>query len=69
MPILQQPLVMIFGHADIDLWAFQQILDGTFQYLPTCEPITKRLLQQLARPKMVKEHSNRAYEEFQRGWI
>jgi len=41
MPILQQPLVTSIGHVDIDSQAFQQILDGTFQYPPTCEPITK----------------------------
>jgi len=41
MPILQQPLVTSISHADIDSRAFQQILDGTFQYPSTCEPITK----------------------------
>jgi len=69
MPILQQPLAAHIGHADIDLRAFQQILDGTFQYPLTCKPITKCLLQQLAQPKEVEEHSAQTYEEFQRGWI
>jgi len=68
-PILQQPLGAIIGHADIDSRAFQQILDGNFQYPCTCEPITKQLLQQLARPEMVKEHGDRMYEDFKCGWI
>jgi len=44
------------GLADIDSEAFQQILNGTFECLATCKPITKQLLQQLARPAGVEDH-------------
>jgi len=56
MPMLQEPMFSQLGIANIDSEAFQQILDGTFECPATCKPITKWLLQQLARPEGVQDH-------------
>jgi len=56
MPMLQEPMFSRLGIANIDSDAFQQILDSTFECPVACKPITKQLLQQLARPEGVKDH-------------
>jgi len=55
-PMLQKPMISCIHIANIDSAAFQQILDGTFQCPSTCNPITKRLLKQLARPAGVVDN-------------
>jgi len=68
MPMLQEPMFSRLGLADIESEAFQQILDGTFKCPKQCDSITQRLLQQLAHPPGVQDHSPRSYEEYQWGW-
>jgi len=67
--MLQEPMFSWLGIANIDSNTFQQILDGTFECLATCEPITKWLLQQLARPEGVQEHLPQIYQEYWQGWL
>ncbi len=67
-PMLQEPMFSRLGLADIESEAFQQILDGTFKCLKQCDSIMQWLLQQLARPAGVQDHSPQSYKEYQRGW-
>jgi len=66
-PMLQKPMISCLGLASINSSAFQQILDGTSQCPPTCEPITKCLIQQLTWPEGVVDHQLWTYKEFQSG--
>jgi len=67
--MLKEPLFSKLGIDNIDSNTFQQILDGRFECPETCEPITKWLLQQLARPEGVNDHPPRTYQEYRQGWL
>jgi len=55
-PMLQKPMIACISIANVDSAAFQQILDRTFKCPSTCDPITKRLLKQLAGPAGVVDN-------------
>jgi len=48
-PMLQQPMLGLFGIDQMDTPAFAQILEGTFQCPKECNPYLQKLLSHLQK--------------------
>jgi len=46
-PFLQPPLLPLFSKANLNMKAFEQVLDGIFQCPPLTDPLTVRLIKAL----------------------
>jgi len=43
-PLLQEPLLSMFGAMGLTCQAFQAVLQGTFKALPSCDAYTRKFL-------------------------
>jgi len=67
-PMLQQPMLSIFGVNNMEHPAFEQVLQGTFQCPAGCDIYLQKLLAHLKRPDDLPTITMRTYAEYQRSW-
>ena len=66
-PLLTSPLLDIFGEQG-QTKAFEQVLNGTFQIPPTCDPHMAKFLAAVSRPNSITKVTARSIQAYQRGW-
>ena len=67
-PCFQPPIWEIFGALGVRCQAFDQVLEGTFTPPSNCDPFTKKVLEHLKRPPMVRTITQPSLSEYIYGW-
>jgi len=67
-PCFKSPIWEIFGELGVRCKAFDQILDGTFTIPSSCDQFTKKVLEHLKRPSMVRPIPQPSLAEYMCGW-
>jgi len=67
-PCFKSPIWEIFGELGVRCKAFDQILDGTFTIPSSCDHFTKKVLEHLKCPSMVRPIPQPSLAEYIRRW-
>jgi len=67
-PMLQLPMLNMFGIDQMDTPEFAQILDGMFQFPKECNPYLQKLLSHLQKPEGLLPIMIQQYDEYKHSW-
>jgi len=67
-PMLQSPMLDLFGIDKMDMPEFSQILDGTFQCPKECDPYLQKLLPHIQKLDGIPTITIQMYEDYKNRW-